>query len=58
MDSDSQLDEPPLLEAFRMHYVRYENVVHEVLLSPTDVTVVARLGDDLDAFSALAMEVC
>lgn len=46
-----------LLDAFRVHYTRFEHAVHEVLQNYTDSTVLARLGDDLDEFGALANEV-
>lgn len=46
-----------LLAAFRTHYVQFEQAVRDVLLNPTDPTVLARLGDDLDEFAVLANEV-
>ena len=46
-----------LLGAFRTHYSWFENAVREALLSPTDSTILARLGDDLDEFANLAIAV-
>jgi hypothetical protein len=46
-----------LLSAFRMHYQRFEQAVQEVVLNPTDATVLARLGDDVDEFTTLVTEV-
>lgn len=46
-----------LLGAFRTHYLRFEGAVREALLYPTDSTVLARLGDDLDEFASLAIAV-
>ena len=45
-----------LLSAFRIHYCRFESAIAEVLINPTDSTVVARIGDDLDEFSALVTQ--
>ena len=47
-----------LLAVFRLHYTRFESAVTDALSTPTDVTVIARLGDDLDSFAGLAIEVC
>jgi len=46
-----------LLGAFRTHYSQFENAVSNALLNETDVTVLARLGDDLDKFASLTIEV-
>lgn len=46
-----------LLNAFRSHYRRYENAVHEVVNNPTDAVVLWRLGDDLDQYIGLVNEV-
>jgi hypothetical protein len=46
-----------LLGAFRTHYSRFEHAVREVMSNPTDSTVLARLGDDLDEFARLAIAV-
>lgn len=49
---------PPgdLLAAFRIHYRRFEQAIVDALSNPTDVTVLARLGDDLDEFALLAIQ--
>ena len=49
--------EPDLLTAFRSHYYRFEQAVTDSLIYPTDSTVLARLGDDLDGFVNLVGEV-
>ena len=46
-----------LLEAFRMHYHRFEHAITDTLQNPTDCTVLARLGDDLDEFTNMVIEV-
>lgn len=46
-----------LLAEFRVHFSRFESAVHHTLSNPTDSTVLARLGDDLDEFAILAIEV-
>ncbi|KAK6987992.1 hypothetical protein R3P38DRAFT_2778684 [Favolaschia claudopus] len=43
-----------LLNAFRTHYHRFAAAVTDLSTNPTDATVVARLGDDLDEFAAMA----
>lgn len=57
LSSSGSVGNLDLLVAFRTHYERFERAVGDVLLSPTDPTVLARLGDDLDEFAALANEV-
>lgn len=60
MSSDehlSRLDPNELLEAFRTHYRHYEHLVHEATSNTTDSTVLARLGDELDEYLALVIEV-
>lgn len=47
-----------LLSAFRIHYHQFQLAVTEALNEDTDTTVVERLGDDLDEFTALVNEVC
>lgn len=47
-----------LLDAFRAHYVAFERQVAEAMTSPTDSTILARLGDDLDTYLVLVNEVC
>jgi hypothetical protein len=46
-----------LLNAFRAHYRRYENAVHEAVVNSTDAVVLWRLGDDLDQYLGLVNEV-
>lgn len=46
-----------LLDAFRIHYNRYEAAVQEAVQNSTDSIILARLRDDLIEFSALAEEV-
>ena len=46
-----------LLIAFWTHYRRFEHAINDALLNPTDSTVLARLGDDLDEFLNLVAEV-
>lgn len=46
-----------LLDAFRVHYTRFETLVHQAVINPTDSVVLARLGDDLDEFLAMVVEV-
>jgi hypothetical protein len=55
----SELEQTPgdLLAAFRIHYRQFEQAVTEALSNPTDSTVLARLGDDLDEFATLATQV-
>jgi hypothetical protein len=50
-------DPSDLLSAFRIHYQRFEQGVQAAVLNPTDATVLARLGDDLDEFANLVHEV-
>lgn len=54
----SQVANSELLDEFRAHYRRYENLVRAATLNPTDSTVLERLGDELDVFIALVIEVC
>jgi hypothetical protein len=46
-----------LLTAFRMRYSRFELAIQDALLYPTNSTVLARLGDDLDEFATMVAEV-
>lgn len=46
-----------LLAAFRIHYRRFEQAIAEILSNPTDPTILARLGDDLEEFTTLATQV-
>lgn len=49
-----QLD---LLSAFRINYSKFERAIQEAVVDATDSTVLARLGDDLDEFANLVIEV-
>jgi len=53
-EGQSQQD---LLDAFRIHYNRFEAAVHEAVQNSTDSTILARLKDDLVEFLALVEEV-
>ena len=57
-DNISALNLDELLGAFRTHYRRYEHLVLEATLNPTDSTVLARLGDEVDEYLTLLIEVC
>jgi hypothetical protein len=46
-----------LLSTFRIHYHRFEHAIQEASVNPTDSTVLARLGDDLDEFANLVIKV-
>jgi hypothetical protein len=46
-----------LLEAFRVHYRRYEAAVRETVTNSADAVVLWRLGDDLEQYIALVNEV-
>ena len=47
-----------ILDAFRANYVAFERLVVEAMINPTDSTVLARLGDDLDTYLVLVNKVC
>ena len=49
--------DPDLLSIFRLRYAHFERLVQSALSTPTDVTLLARLGDDLDVFANIAIEV-
>jgi hypothetical protein len=53
----SNAESPSLLSAFRIHYRRFEAAIHEASVNPTDSTVLARLGDNLDEFANLVVQV-
>ena len=53
---ESELNPLHLLDAFRLHYYRFQTVVGEAITNPTDSTVLARIGDDLDEYAALVHE--
>jgi hypothetical protein len=46
-----------LLDAFRAHYFRLNGVIEEAMRTPTDATVLERIGDDLMEYSSLLDEV-
>ncbi|KAF8164424.1 hypothetical protein BJ912DRAFT_863836 [Pholiota molesta] len=46
-----------LLDAFRARYFRLECVIEEAMRSPTDSTVLERIGDDLMEYSSLLNDV-
>lgn len=46
-----------LLNAFRIHYRRYERLVTQATQAATDSTVLARLGDEVDEFLKTLNEV-
>ena len=53
----SALDHNELLGAFQTHYRCYKCLVLEATLNPVDLTVLTRLGDDVDEFLTLVTEV-
>jgi hypothetical protein len=58
-DTTSQIVAPSvLLTAFRQYYHQFQDAITYALGNPTDPTVLARLGDDLDEFANLAEHVC
>lgn len=58
-NGNHDINTPPsnLLAAFRTQYSRFELTIQDALLNPTDSTVLARLGDDLDEFAIMVAEV-
>jgi hypothetical protein len=54
---ESPTDFSDLIAAFRTHYYRFVKSVEEVALSPTDSTVLNRLGDQIDEYRALVIQV-
>ncbi|KAJ7847591.1 hypothetical protein B0H14DRAFT_3675428, partial [Mycena olivaceomarginata] len=42
-----------LLDAFRLHYNRFQDAFTAIIQTPTDAVVIARLGDDLDEYIQL-----
>jgi hypothetical protein len=46
-----------LLTAFRQYHNQFQDAVTYALKNPTDPTVLAQLGDDLDEFTHLAEHV-
>ena len=55
--ADNSTQSNDLLEAFQTHYHRIEHAITGTLQNPTDCTVLARLGDDLDKFTNIVIEV-
>ena len=53
---NSELNPLTLLDAFRLHYNRFETVIGEAITHPTDSSVLARIGDDLDEYATLVQE--
>jgi hypothetical protein len=49
--------EEVLLNAFQTHYHRFSSTIHDAVASNADSTVLARLGDDLDKYYNLVLEV-
>jgi len=47
----------PLLTAFRLQYHRFDRSIREILATPTNSVVLARLGDDVDEYSVIVNEV-
>jgi len=46
-----------LINAFRAHYQHFVTDIHQAVESNTDSVVLARLGDDLDEYYNLVLEV-
>jgi hypothetical protein len=46
-----------LLDAFKLHYNRFQDAVTAKIQTPTDTVVIARLGDDLDEYIQLVERV-
>jgi hypothetical protein len=46
-----------LLDAFKLHYNRFQDAVTAIIQTPTDAVVIARLGDDLDEYIQLVEQV-
>ena len=44
-------------ESFRHHYHRFDRTIHEILAVLTDSVILARLGDDIDEYTAIVNEV-
>lgn len=54
MDGPPPFAHQALLEAFRTHYQHFEAAMSEIVGRHSDAIVIARLGDDLDEFAAIA----
>ncbi|KAJ7632351.1 hypothetical protein FB45DRAFT_866070 [Roridomyces roridus] len=46
----------PLVDAFRLHFNRFREAVSDIVQTPTDSVVIARLGDDLDEYAGLVRQ--
>ena len=58
MATHSHISSPDnLLAAFRIHYHRFKLAITDAITNPTDSTVLARLGDDLNEFLDLVIQV-
>lgn len=55
--SSSTSSQQDLLSAFVTHYQHFQRVVPKAVTGNTDSTVLARLGDDVDTFMQLVIEV-
>ena len=55
MESPTELSD--LIAAFRTYYYQFVKSVEEAALSPTDSTVLNRLGDRIDEYQALVIQV-
>ena len=53
---ESELNPLHLLDAFCLHYYHFQTVVVEAITNLTNSTVLARIGDDLDEYTALVHE--
>ena len=58
LNHQAAADPQILVDAFRSHYSHYEHLVREAILNPTDSTILAHLGDELDSYLQLVVEVC
>lgn len=56
MDS-LDFDDSNLLDAFRTHYYRFVHLVNSATESPTDPTVLQRLGDQISEYGDLVVQV-
>jgi hypothetical protein len=54
---ESSAHSSDLISAFRQYYYHFVKSVKEVALSPTDLTVLNRLGDRIDEYRALVIQV-
>jgi hypothetical protein len=54
---ETPADLSDLISAFRSYYYQFIKSVEEAALSPTDSTVLNRLGDRIDEYRALLIQV-